>query len=191
MFSPAGRFSGKKLPSHPGGWGAGVDHEIRPPGRGYRFTQEPCRKRDAVGEGGAGVQQEDVQVAPQPQMLVPVIEDEQVGAEFLHGAQPRLVPVGTDDHQQPRHLFGEQARLVPRLLGGEEHPGPIGHDPDLAPRGSAIAARQHGDALAPGDQVLGDPGDHRGFPGPAQGDVPHRDHRTGQGVRAEQAEPVA
>ena len=133
----------------------------------YGLAQEPTGKQPPQTERVEGVEHDDVEIARQPAMLEPVVEDDQLCLQFERRRSRRsltavrVLKVG----DVGQVLLEDQALVV-----------------DAA--GVAVSPADQGHADAPAAIPSGDPLDHRRLAGSAQRDVAHRDHRHRRPVAA-------
>ena len=88
---------------------------VRRDQRVERLTQSPARERDRPRDVLAA-DEDDVDIAIELQMLEPVVEHVDRGAEMVLGEAPGQIPIARREHGRPGQLTREHQRLVARAI---------------------------------------------------------------------------
>ena len=130
-----------------------------PPERPDRLAEQAPREDPAQAERVEGVEQDDVEVAGEPAVLEPVVEDQHLALQLLDRDPGQVDPVGP-------WRWGTSGRFSSRTR-------PSSFSPDEL----AVAPAQDRDPDALGPIPAGDPLDHRRLARPAERQVADRDDR--------------
>ncbi len=164
------------------------DHESsRPRERAQRFAQISQRENRAAAERIQGIDQHQIQIAPQPGVLESIVQKEDVRPVFFFEQTAGDKTVGADAcvrvarlHEDLRLISGEaDGRGLSRLHQNRSFDG-----------AAAISAREDGGMMAALAQTLGQMIHHGSFPGPTHADAADADHRRGEPPRVRHFAPL-
>jgi hypothetical protein len=145
-----------------------------------RFPEPPARKELEVRDRLLRVEAHEIEIAPEPPVLEPVVEDEGVGAEFLEEPPADFRAVWSHGNRETGEGAGELHGLVSGLLGRSENATPVRDENEVGLRPSAVTTREDGDLLASREEIPRESGDDGGLPAPPDGEVSDAHHLRGK-----------
>ena len=145
----------------------------------YRLSQRTQGNQGAVSERIVSVEQQQVQVAFEPQMLESVVQDEDLRLVLPDGGFARAGSVLSHPDRGCRHFSSHEDRLIPETL----HEGKSGAFRRHTTDGvffSPIAPTQNGCLPTPVVQVLRQPQGEGSLSRPTGGEIAEADNKCGK-----------
>lgn len=146
------------------------DHDIRHGERRRRLAQIAGGQDPPRSEGPSGIEEDDVEIPADPQVLEPVVEEDDVGQRPRRPGEEGPFATGALDDLVPRVAGGDERALFVEGLSLGARPIPPGED--------------RGPAAGPGQRVEKEPDEGR-LARAAEDEIPHADHGNAKGCRWE------
>ena len=121
----------------------GEDDQIRRLQGAERLPQDAPRYEASVAESNVPVNQDNVSIPPQPQVLEPVIKQDDVRGIQRNRQVARTHPVAPDNYRRAGKGFCKHRRFVAGFPGGEQHMLPVGYHRDRFFAVRPVSAAEH------------------------------------------------
>src|SRR6185295_10242259 len=157
-----------------------------------RFSPSSARQKLFVFRPFQGIDGDDIDIAKQPPMLKPIVEQKHITKIVLFCEPSRFKPVASHNHGYAASSARNQEGFVAGLPPAHRRALATADD-KTAFAGAPVTSRQNNRTKSFGAEALGEGNDERSLTGSSQGEVADADYRVLQVMRWENArfvEPV-